>query len=523
MVSIERQDEAVANRVLRRADWRFLLPDPQPATSICFTGGSLAQAVTAISDQVIDASAQPVGNCDLAVAQNPTHQMLHAAWAALRPGGACYMEWTSPLAGGPARLCRRLEAIGFTEAECYWAWPWPDRALTLYWLPLEAPHVIQYLLTHRLPSQAPLSRLWSWLLEGIWRMSFRLRILAPLSLVARKPPAVKRTVLDTIWAGWKDWSSGPAPQRLDWMLLTGGAKAINKVVGLVFAESEQRPRLIVKLARVNEASAALEQEAANLQAVQGLRPGQVSGVPQILFSYPWAGQTIIGESAHTGQPLYTMLRRDTFRDLALQVTEWLANLADSAPAGSRSDWWNRLVEPACRAFEQNNGQWVDPSRLQATRLTLATLGDLPLVCEQRDCSPWNIFISDDGQLVILDWEAAEPRGLPVLDLVYFLTYWVFFLEGAMDSQRFREAYRESLDPDTFTGGVVAECQQRYLDRLGLSQNVLLPLRLLTWLVHSQSAHKRSAAEDDGRPDSPGSRRSLFASLWEEELTHAAMD
>jgi hypothetical protein len=521
MVAIDRQYEVAVNRITRRADWRFLLPDPQPARSICFADGLLAQAVSAISNRVIDPIAHPVIDCDLAVAHNPTQQTLQAAWAALRPGGACYVEWTSPLAGGPARLRQQLESIGFTEAVCYWPWPWPGRNSTLYWLPVESPHVVQYFLAHRAPGQAPLSRVWSKVLEVVWRMSLSLRLLAPLSVIAQKPPVAEATVLDMIRASWSSWSSSPSPQRLDWMLLTGGAKPINKVIGLVFAESDRCPRLIVKLARVGESAAALDREAANLRAVRAMRPDQVGSVPRVLFSREWAGQAVLGETALTGRPLYTVLRRDNYRDLAMKVTEWLADLAGHAPPCARSDWWDRLIETAVGEFERNFGRVLDPAKLQATRTMLASLGDLPLVCEQRDCSPWNILIASDGELVILDWESAEPRGLPILDLVYFLTYLNFFLDGAMDSRRFRESYRAALDPATFTGRVVAECQQRYLTRVGLDPDVLLPLRLLTWLIHSQSDYRQLAAEGIGQPNPSDLRRSLFVSLWEEELAHAS--
>ena len=521
MVAIDRQDEAAVNRIMRRADWRFLLPDPWPARCICFADGLLAQAVAAISDRVIDPKTHPVGDCDLAVAHNPTRQTLQAAWEALRPGSTCYIEWTSPLAGGPARLRQQLESIGFTEAVCYWPWPWPDRNSTLYWLPVEAPHVVQYFLAHRTPGHAPLSRVWSKVLEVVWRISLSLRLLAPLSMIARKPPVAEATLLDLIQADWSNWSSAPPPPRLDWMLLTGGAKMINKVIGLVFAETDRCPRLIVKLARVGESAAGLDRETANLRAVRALQPDQVDGVPQVLFSRKWAGQTVLGETALTGRPLYTVLRRDNYRDLALKVTEWLACLAGHAPPCARSDWWDRLIETSVGEFERSFSQVLDPAKLQATRTMLASLGDLPLVCEQRDCSPWNILIANDGELVMLDWESAEPRGLPILDLVYFLTYLSFFIDGAMDSQRFMESYRAALDPATFTGRVVAECQQRYLARVGLDPDVLLPLRLLTWLIHSQSDYRRLAAEGISQPKPSDLRRSMFVSLWEEELAHAS--
>jgi hypothetical protein len=520
MVATDHQSGAATNRTLRRADWRFLLPDPRPSKTICFADGLLAQAVAAISDRVIEPTARSIGDCDLAVARNPDEQTLQAAWAALRPGGACYVEWTSPLAGGPAKIRQRLEAIGFTQVACYWPWPWPNRASTLYWLPIESPHIVQYLLTNRARGRGLINRAGNKVLEVIWRLSLSLRLLAPLSVIARKPPVAGDTVLDVIRAGWSSWSSDPLPQRLDWMLLTGGAKPINKVVGQVFAESDRSPRLIVKLARVAESAAAIEREAANLRAVQALRPDRVRGVPQVLFSQQWAGQTVLGETALTGRPLYTVLRRDTCRDLALKVTEWLATLAERATPCPRSDWWERLIETTISEFEQNFGRVIDPEKVQATRAILATLGDLPLVCEQRDCSPWNVLIAGNGELVILDWESAEPNGLPLLDLIYFLTYLIFFLDGAMESQRFAESYRTMLDPATFTGRIVADCQQLYLDCMGLDLSVLRPLCLLTWLIHSRSEYQRFAAERAGQPDPADLRRSLFVSLWEEELSHA---
>ena len=291
---------------------------------------------------------------------------------------------------------------------------------------------------------------------------------------------------------------------------------------MVFAESDPGPRLIVKLARVDELGAALDREAANLRAVQALQPDQARGIPEVLFSHQWAGQTVLAETALTGQPLYTLLRRDTYRDLALKVTEWLADLAGRSPACAHSDWPGRMIETTVGEFERNFGGALDPAKLQVTRTILATLGDIPLVFEQRDCSPWNVLIADDGELVILDWESAQPCGLPILDLTYFLTYLVFFLDGAMESQRFKETYRAALDPATFTGSVVAECQQRYLACLGLDRDVLGPLRLLTWLVHSQSDYQRLAAEGAGQPDPAKLRGNLFISLWEEELSHAAL-
>lgn len=519
------QRERDHNRLLRRADWRFLLSNPQPVKSICFAHGLLAEAVALISDHLVEPHHSPPGDCDLAVAVNPDPATLRAAWTALHPGGMCYSEWYSPLTGGPEAVRGRLEAAGFTDITCYWPWPWPDRGSPLFWLPIEAPEALHYFLTTRPRAPSMMLRARSMVFQGLWHLGLRARLIVPICVTALKPIAVEAdadaNLLDTIRAEWSAWGLGSTPARLSWLLLTGGLSRLNKVVGLVFSDSDSQPRLIVKWPRVPESAPALAQEAATLQAVQALRPGGMPAVPRMIFFRECAGRTALGETVLKGQPLFTLLQPANYRDLALKVTDWLADLAGHAPSRSRADWWNRLIERPLTDFEQSFGVILDPSRLRETRAILSTLDDLPLVCEQRDCSPWNVLVGADGELVVLDWESAEPCGLPALDLIYFLTYLAFFVDGAMKSGRFRDSHRTALNPATFTGKVLAECQRQYIIRTGLDPAALRPLRLLVWLIHSRSEYKRFVAEAVGRPKPTTLRRSLFVSLWEEELQHAS--
>jgi hypothetical protein len=144
------------------------------------------------------------------------------------------------------------------------------------------------------------------------------------------------------------------------------------------------------------------------------------------------------------------------------------------------------------------------------------MGECP-VCEHRDFSPWNVLLDSKGELVVLDWESAELHGLPCLDLVYFLTFLSFFIDGAMDSGLYLDSFRSQLDPDSFTGRVVEECQQRYINSVGLDRAVLPPLRLFAWTFHSLSEYKRLSEDKSGRLESEDLQRSLFLQLWREEL------
>jgi len=271
------------------------------------------------------------------------------------------------------------------------------------------------------------------------------------------------------------------------------------------------------MARVPEAAPGLEQEAATLRALHARHPGGIPGVPRVLFRRDHGGLVAVGEEALSGRPLSALVRRENYRDLALTGTDWLANLATRDPLPLGTAWRDRLVEPALAAFEENYGAAIDPASLRRTRATLIGVGALPPVCEQRDFGPWNLLLKTNGALVVLDWESAELDGLPALDLLYFLTYLAFFLDGALDSGRYRASYRSSLDPVTFTGAVRAACLARYADRVGLDGAALTALRLLVWPLHARSEHRRLEADYGGRAPLDALRRGLFIGLWEEEI------
>ena len=122
---------------------------------------------------------------------------------------------------------------------------------------------------------------------------------------------------------------------------------------------------------------------------------------------------------------------------------------------------------AARAIRATVREGSRAGTIERAREALGPLGDLPIVCEQRDCSPWNIVIGSDGSPALLDWESAEPDGLPGLDLVYFLANSAFVLDGALDSGTTRESYAALLAPDSPHGRVAAESLATYAAAVGL--------------------------------------------------------
>jgi hypothetical protein len=351
--------------------------------------------------------------------------------------------------------------------------------------------------------------------------------LHPVAVVARRPSEDCASVADVhdldrfIKQEWPRWGLGTSPRRVRWILLTGGPRSISKPVGLVFADDEATPRLAVKFARVPESSAPVQNEATILGTLAG-RPGAANGIPHVVFADDRPQGAVVGETVVDGTPLGTVLRWSSADDLAGAGRRWLCDLAGERPSAVDSAAWReRLVDAPSREFARLHAGVVSEQELAEAERRITAIGGLPLVCEHRDFSPWNVLRARDGALRVLDWESAEDRGLPLRDLTYFLTYVGFFLEGAMRSGRYVETYRHLLDRDTRLGTLAARETAAYREALGIPAAAAHPLRLLTWMVHSFSEYRSLAADAGGAPSTERLRSGLFLTLWKEELARGA--
>jgi hypothetical protein len=497
--------ERERNRLLRRADWRFLLPDSSGGRVVCFARGFLGRSVAAVFDQVSTEAKSE--EADLAVTLNPSGKTLAAAYRALRAGGTCYAEWYLPWPFGADYLRHRLTRAGFERAEMYWAWPSPCRGRAALWASLTSPAVQRYLLRKRPHEGTGPRRLVRSLLLFSWLLAKRLGLLIPICAIARKSPADK---------------IGETEERMSWLLLAGGSRSTNKVVRLGFSDTTdpvgalgEAPSLAVKMARVPEASSGLLREAEILRwLAKGCRH-DLLGIPDATVCAR-NGVVAVHESAVVGTPLYTQLNRASYRSLALAATDWLACLAGRVEPAPAAVWWDRLIEPVLADFTVMYGAVTDEASRDQAQQLLTRVTSVPLVCEQRDFSPWNVLVTPDGRLAVLDWESAEKEGMPAADLIYFLSYATFFCDGAMRTGRFEEAYRQLLDPTTPNGRVAHECFDRYCRQAGFDRELLPAIRLWCWMLHARSEYRRLAA-DRGEIPIPCLRRSVFLRLWKEEL------
>jgi glycosyltransferase involved in cell wall biosynthesis len=415
-------------------------------------------------------------------------------WRFLLSDAELMGHWRLPRPGKARRLRRRAEAAGYTDVRVYWAGPLPHRP-PQFWLPLDSEEAVDHLLESRAPRS-----LFGRVLRGLWSIARRAGLLAPLFVVGRPPGEAADDL--------------PVPVSSPLLLLTTGHRSINKAVGLAFQPGVGKPTQAVKFARVPEAEPGLEREAAVLKALAGQRPG-LAGIPKLLGVGSRGGRLAVVQGAVAGESLLDTLSPENFEEVATKVTGVLVDLAEAAE--TRHIDGKVQARESLAWFEEHFGPVVDPSLLSQARALLDGLGESPPAVEHRDCSPWNILITPGGDPVLLDWESAEPAGLPGLDLVYFLANCVFVLDGSLESGRTRESYARLLDPATPHGRVAAKAIQTYTAALRISDEDFRRLRLLTWIVHSRSDHRHLQLESPGEPAPEALRGSTFLGLVEEEL------
>ena len=478
---------SVPNDLLRQVDWRFLLRQREAPRTLDLTDGTLAEALRLVGPAVSSSDAE----ADLAVMGFPTRRRLEAAQRGLRPGGAVVCLWKAPRPGRVRRARARLRQAGLVDVGFYRTGPQPGE--TELWLPLDAPEIAERVLAER-PPRSPR--------EAIERRAWR--ALAPVCAIA--------------WLPCEEDEGGDdgLPDPDAWVLLTGGAESDAKVVGLPFSSGQADTSVVAKFARVAKSDAALEREATVLRELEHERP-DLTGIPRIRASGRRAGQVAIVQDAIEGKALNAAMNPAELAAVAPDVTQWLIALAGDPAPQPPSAWARRLVDEPLDELERDFAE-LNPTGFAArARQALANLGDLPLICEHRDFGPWNVVTGTGGGPAAIDWEDAEPSGLPGLDLVYFLASCAFAIEGTggeVDSAR--ESNRRLLDPGTELGGVAVACLAEYRAALGIGENDFRRLRLLCWVVQALIACRRLAGATRGSVPAAADAE-LFLRLADDEL------
>ena len=331
------------------------------------------------------------------------------------------------------------------------------------------------------------------------------------------------------------------PERLSSVVVTPRFRASSHVVFLVLAPGRPEPLLVAKLPRLGgnisalalngserygASSTSIEREVANLRGVQAGRAGGFDSIPRVVAFEEYLGRPILVETALVGNPLDPATVRRAQARACEAVVGWLAELPRPARGhdGAEEGWFSRLAERPLRHYERVFPLSVEEQRLlERTWELIAPLrdADLPLVFEHGDLSHPNIMLLKDGAPGVVDWELAEPHGLPTYDLFFFLTYVAFASQKARKSAEHLAAFHAAFfGRAAWARPYVAG----YAGRLRLPPHTLTPLFVLCWARYMTSLLLRlDATPPSGRltrETADWLRANRYYALWRHAVSNA---
>ncbi len=315
--------------------------------------------------------------------------------------------------------------------------------------------------------------------------------------------------------------------ELSFILLTPRFRASSHVVFLIFDRKRSAPALVAKIPRQTNSFASLEREATHLQLLQTIRTQGFSSIPVLVAFEPFHDRAVLLETALAGQPMDPgFVRREKDRCCGAMVN-WLSEVQWPTAATQKggADSFTRLVEAPYRYFSErfplSNEEEV---LLDKTWTLLTRLQDVPLpsVFEHGDVSHPNLFLLDNGEPGIVDWETAEPYGLPACDLFFFLMYVASSRYKSPSTAQYLSAFRSAFFGDQTWARQYVDL---YAQRLQLPERALTPLFVLCWLRYMVSLLTRIEQADEaagatGKETAAWLRNNRFYSLWKHSAAHA---
>lgn len=270
--------------------------------------------------------------------------------------------------------------------------------------------------------------------------------------------------------------------RLSCVMLTPRFRASSHVICFVLTEGQSEPIFVVKLPRLPGDHSRLDREAANLHAANHNRAPEDVSIPRVVAYEDFHQHRLLIETAVPGRTMSpAVVRRQPELCTETAIT-WLTNLqlATVTRSATASSWFERLIEEPLLQFKKTLPANDDTVRLiDATVALLQSLRhrDIPLVMSHEDFSPPNILLTEKGNIGVVDWELAEPQGLPASDFFFFLTYIAFARNGARKNAEYIKAFQQAFFGANTWSQPYA---RRYGESLKIPQEILKPLFVATW-------------------------------------------
>jgi len=508
---------------LARASWRFLLPNLELDRIVCFGAPSAAtlnvlatmgkeMLVLSTNAPQLDAVRKEVESQNvtlthvtdftrlplpdrsvslvfLAGKKELANLLLDAVFPAeldrlLKEDGAIYFEVKNFSERSVARqIMQNLAALGFKARREYWLTPFKGELRTAF--PLDD-RMSKYLFTNTLYGRSPKKRA----LSRAGAMLCQAGLLR--HIVPRRAIFVQRAAAPT---------EKPAPpqylnllakkQGVDLSAMSCGLSArgkfnANKNIFYLFDPANgKKAKAVVKMTRAPELNKRLENEyrvLANLHQKGFVEKGTY---PEPLFFGTHAGLAILGQMAVYGEPFRSRTKATIDCPIANDAVNWIVQLGVASATTVATT--SAEVEAAVMKLYRRFAEIYPLADAEADFLVeqIKTIGRVsrkfPLVFQHGDPGTWNMLVSPENRVIVIDWEAGEPEGLPLWDLFYFLRTYGSWMSRAQSKRNPLQSFSQNFLEPSPLHELLLTTLKRYCDGAGLATDLISPLFYTCWM------------------------------------------
>src|SRR6266540_4153332 len=285
----------------------------------------------------------------------------------------------------------------------------------------------------------------------------------------------------------------------EWLMLVSSGSIIRRNAFLLFPPGSRTPAQVLKFSRVPGVTAQFDRDerAAVLVAETG---GSVARhAPSYLGRVELDGRTGSLETAAVGTKLTNFLRQPRPRDSKLRAVEavarWLVEVARETAAPPEA-----LAEERGRLEREVLPAW---SELGVSQGLVQRIPPVPATFQHNDVAEENVVYSH-GDFTVLDWEWAQPHGLPLGDLIYFAVHVLRIIDGAATEDARDRHFVDVMTGRAPSSAVLFRWVRQLVDALGLTAEAVGPLVTANWLDRGSLslAEHRRAEEVGGRQLDP---------------------
>jgi thiamine kinase-like enzyme len=485
------------------------------------------------------------GVYDLFIQSDPDQDSLIKAYETLKSGAYIYTEHSVSINSKTAQFTNTMNRTGFDNINMYLPKPDPSNSLPKIFIPLDVPGAIEFLIdiSYRTTTSKILRKASHSFRKLLWRITPKLFLNYPgllnsnfknftICTLARKPLnklhdkktvftsddkiTIRIDLFEKLRERWENWGLGRRPDKVSTLILGRGKDTYTKLILLVFAGSDPDPALVIKIPLTLESAYTCSNEEKVLNILNS-HEKTIERIPKLVFSEKILQNNIIYQSYLSGVPLNHIINTKNYCELAISTTHFLARIASETKCKITNDWKDIYIKQVLSDLDSSISSILKTDTIDRSYEILENFNLPVLVCEHRDLAPVNINLNKKGELGVIDWESARLRGLPGLDLIFFLTRICIDYNLEPGTLTIEERYLKMINPDSITGSMFNNCIKLYTSELGISHKAVRGLRILTWIIQ---AHIKFLDVTTGTLKlqnnlSTGTRFAI--KLWEEEV------